>query len=888
MFRRLTEWLLQKFCNEQLYEAISGDLEELYELDRQAYSQRRANRRYVVNSISFLRYHRLRKKQSSKTNNNMSLVKNYIKVSGRDLIRHKLYTSINLVGLISAFTIALMILQYVVYEVGFDRFHADYDRIYRVVNDRYQNGELVQHGTITYPTIGPAMEKDFPEIASYTRMTFNTRNYIGYADNLHLTEQFIFADEHFLNFFSFDLLHGNPEKALTEPFTAVLSASFARLLLASDADVQEIVGKNIEIYERPVKVTGIVADAPSQSHLQYDLLLSYNTFVKMSDGGADASWDWSDFYHYVKLEQNASIVDLESKLEDFGVKYFKEGEVSGSVEKFSLQSLGEAHFDPNMQYESGQVVNGKVVWTLLVIAGFILLVAWVNYVNLTTSRVLQRAKEVGVRKSVGASRSNIVLQFIIETFLVNGIALLISVVLVWILQPFFNQLTGIELSLTQLFDSSFIGMPTPLILISVLLLSLVLISLYPARLLAGFKAKDVVNGKYKMTGSVAWMKKAMVMFQFLTAIALINGAIAISNQVNYMLNKDLGLDIDNTLVVYGPAMEDWDSTFFNNVERFQNEVRQLSGVEHISTSNRVAGSRMGKLFQVRNNSKPEMDNLSLNWMGVGYDYEELYDLKVIEGRRLEPTDYNISFNDGLVYNLLINEAAVEYLGFNSVSEAIGSELTIYSRLWRIVGVVEDFHQMTLHEKIEPLVLQPFRSTSDNYSIKLVGTASEGLIAEIKRAYASIFPDNYFDYYYLRDTYKRYYESEERLSIISKVFTFLSIVMVILGLYGLIAMTLEKKVKEIGIRKVLGARVSQLLLHLTKDFVFLLLLALLMGVPLSIYLIDLWKADFAYSTEISAGSIALTIMLILVFTSVPILLQTKKIASDNPIRALRDE
>ncbi len=888
MLTKLGDWLLRKFCNQQLHEAISGDLEELYKLDVTAHGQRKADRYYFLNSFSFLRYHRLRKGKTTKTHNNMSLIKNYLKVSWRDLVRHKMYTSINLIGLISAMTVALMILQYVVYETDFDRFHTDYDRIYRVVNDRFQKGELIQHGTITYPTIGPTMAKDFPEVEAYTRMTYNSRNYIDFEDDLHLTEMFIFADKHFLNFFSFELLHGNPNSALDEPFEVVLSESFARRISESDINIQEMVGKNIEIYNTPTRITGIVADPPAQSHLQYDLLLSYNTLIDLFGDGADASWDLSDFYHYVKLKEQTSMEGLAPKLEEFGVKYFKEGEVSGSVEKFYLQPLADTHFDPNMQYEFGSVVNGRIVWTLLIIAGFILLIAWINYVNLTTSRALQRAKEVGVRKSIGANRSHVVFQFIVETLMVNSMALAVSLVVVWSFQPFFNRLTDLQLDLNILWASELFGMPFPVLFIIVFILSLVVISLYPAILLAGFRAKDVINGKYKIKGKVAWLRKGLVIFQFITAIALINGAVAISDQVDYLLTKDLGLDINNTLVVYGPTQTNFDSTFFSKVDRFQNEVKNLAGVKEVSTSNRIAGSRMGRLFQVRNNDKPDAENLTLNWMGVGYNFEQLYGLKLLEGRTLEPTDYNFRFGRDRIYNLLINRAAVEYLGYDSVSEAIGGVLTIYGRQWRIVGVVEDFHQMTLHDKIEPIALQPFRDTSDNYSIKLEGDANDLLLADIERLYNTIFPGNYFDYFFLTDNYRRYYQPEIRLSSISKGFTVLSIIMVILGLYGLTTMTLEKKVKEIGIRKVLGARVTQLLFYLTRGFALLMLVAMILGVPLSVYFIDLWKADFAYSTPLGFSSVVIACLLVLIFTSIPILLQTGRIASNNPVQALRDE
>ncbi len=886
MLRRSVDWMLRKYCNPQLYEAISGDLEELYDLDLKAYRQRKADRRYLMNSILFLRYHRLRKRQTTKTQNNMSLVKNYVKVSWRDLLRHKTYTSINLIGLVSAMTVSLMILQYVVYETGFDRIHTDYDRIFRVVNDRYQKGELIQHGTITYPTIGPTMAKDFPEIEAYTRMLFDWRNYIGYNDDLHLTEQVLFSDEHFLGFFSFELLHGDVNTALYAPYQAVLTESFARRLLDLHADPGEMVGQNIELNGTPAKVTGIVKDVPAQSHLQFDMLISYKTYIDMAGEGADNSWRWSDFYHYVKLKKEASIENLEPKLVDFGKRYFKEGEVSGSEEKFVLQPMANAHLDVSMQYEIGEVVDGRIVWTMLVIAGFILLIAWINYVNLTTSRVLQRAKEVGVRKSIGANRSHVIYQFVVETLLVNTLALVASIGLVWFLQPFFNQLTSLDLSPGILLFSELFGMPFPLLFTLTFVAGLVVISLYPATLLAGFKAKDVINGRYKLKGRVAWLRKGLVVFQFMTAVALINGALAISDQVDYMLNKDLGLNIDNTLIVYGPAMTDWDSTFIPKVDRFRNEVQLLRGIETVSMSNRIAGDRMGRLFRVRNTSNPEANNLTLNFMNVDYNFEKLYGLKVLEGRGLESSDHN--YNADSINHLVINKTAVAYLGFASITDAIGAGLNFSNRDWTIIGVVDDFHQLTLHEKIEPIALLPYLSTYNRYSIKLDREPNDAVLVSIQEIYGDLFPGNYFDYFFLEDQYQSHYQPEIRLSYITRVFTILSIIMVILGLYGLTTMTLEKKVKEIGIRKVLGARLAQLLFYLTKDFALLMLIALIIGVPLSIYVIDLWKADFAYTAQPGIGSLVMACVLILVFTSIPILLQIGKVAGNNPVEALRDE
>ncbi|MEM7109701.1 MAG: FtsX-like permease family protein, partial [Bacteroidota bacterium] len=283
---------------------------------------------------------------------------------------------------------------------------------------------------------------------------------------------------------------------------------------------------------------------------------------------------------------------------------------------------------------------------------------------------------------------------------------------------------------------------------------------------------------------------------------------------------------------------------------------------------------------------PNHQNLALNFMNVDYNFQKLYGLEILEGRGFEVTDHN--FSGDLVDKLIINESAVSYLGFKSISDAVGATLNFGNRDWMIIGIVEDYHQLTLHERIEPLALLPYLSTFNGYSIKLIGEPHSALISSIQERYDRIFPGNYFDYFFLSDQYAQYYQPEMRLRVISKVFTALSIVMVMLGLYGLTSMTLEKKVKEIGIRKVLGAKLSQLLFLLVKDFAFLMCIALFVGIPLSFYFIELWKADFAYSSQLGVRSIIAACALVLTFTSLPIIVQTGRIANHNPVQALRDE
>lgn len=875
---------LEKYCNKHLWEAIEGDLYELYQSDLKKKGKRKAKINYFLTALSFLRFHRLRNK-NSKTQNNMALIRNYVKVSFRDLKRNKTFAGINLFGLIAGMTVSILMLQYVVFETSFDTFHEDYDRTYRVVNDRFQNGELVQHGTITYPTIGPTLVKDFPEVESYTRLTYNTRNYIEYENELILTNNFLIADEHFPSFFSFDIIKGRKEDCLDAAFKVVLTESFAKKMLKSEESIADLVGKTVNVYGDPFKITGILADPPKNSHLQFELLISYKTFIAMAGEGADNSWEWSDFYHYVKLKEGIDVASMDEKLADFGVRYFKQGEVSGGEEQFILQPLAEAHFDPSMEYEIGNVTDGKIVWLMFAIAIFIIIIAWINYINLNTSRAIQRAKEVGIRKSVGAQKGQIIRQFFTETILINSLALFISILLVVLLQAPFNQLTGLDLSLLVLWSSSLGGVPFPLLFFGTLFLLLSLVALYPALLVMRFSTQDILKGSFKLKGEITWLRKGMVVFQFSIAVILITAAIAISRQIDFMINQDLGMNIDNTMVVYGPSMSNWDSTFFNGIDRFKNEVKTLSGVEMATASGRVLGSRMGRIFQLQSSSKPDDPNLTSNFFTTDHDFFDLFELEILAGRKFTFNDHNL--DGALVKNITINRSAAKLLNYEP-ADAVGRTVTFWNKDWTIVGVVEDFHQLSLHEKIEPIFLLPYYNTGDSFSVKLSSAPTEALISSIENKFKTHFPGNYFDYFFLKDQVKELYNDDIRVGKISKIFTVLAIIIAILGLYGLVMMTLVRKTKEIGMRKVLGASLSQLLVLLSKEFLLLVVIAVFIGGPLSYFALQKWQSGFAYTTEVGIGLIFASSLLLLLISVVTLVFQTKKISTNNPIESLRCE
>ncbi len=877
--------LLAKFCQPALWESIEGDLHELFLSDLNEMGKRKAKINYVFNAVAFLRYHRLRK--HTKTQNNMVLLKNYLKVSVRDLKRNKTFATINLIGLVAGMTVSLLILQYVLFETSFDAHLDDSDRIYRVINDRYQNGELIQHGTITYPTIGPTMAADFPEVEAYTRMIPTFRNYVTYNNEQFLSSQSLYADKHFPSFFSVHFINGLSKNSLDGTYKIMLTESFAKKLIRNGSAMGDLVGQPIHLNGNgPFDITAVVKDPPANSHLQYEFLISYETFVELAGEGANSSWDWSDFYHYIKLKEDASMSAFNLKLADFGTRYFKRGEVSGGTEKFYLQPLLEAHLDSSMEYEIGQVTDGQMVWLMLAIAIFIILIAWINYINLNTSRAIQRAKEVGIRKSIGAVKGQIANQFLIETFVLNGIALALSILCVLFLQPVFNQLTGLELNLLTLLTAKVGVVSFPIILFLVLIGSLTIISLYPAFIVTRFSTQDILKGSFKLKGEIVWLKKGLVIFQFIIAVVLISASIIVARQINYMINQDLGFDMDKTMVLYAPSQNDFDSVFFNKIDLFKQEVSGLSGVKMVTASNRVFGSKMGRIFKIKSSADPEARNLTSNFINTDHDFTRLFGIGLAAGRAFEFTDHNLDGDK--VKNILINESAVDLLKFNDPSEAVGRTIEFWGKNWTVVGVINDFHQLSLHEKIEPIIFIPYYSTYHGFSVKLESEATEGLTSAIQNVYEETFPGNYFDYFFLKDRYNQQYTEDIRLGKISNVFTFLSILIAVLGLYGLVVMTLVKKTKEIGMRKVLGANLSQLLILLSKDFLSLVLIAIAIGGPLSYFALIQWKSSFAYALDINVGLIAAASAVLILISILTIIFQTRKIAKNNPVESLRCE
>jgi len=820
------------------------------------------------------------------------MIKNYLKVAFRNLWKNKSFSAINIGGLAIGLAACLLILQYVSFKLSYDQFNKNAKEIYRVSNDRYQNGKLIQHGTITYSGISKAMQNDYPEVLNHTRVAPQGPLIIINKGNKKIGNQNGFGVENsFLKMFDYPLIAGDKATALKEPRSIILTESLAKKLFdIKGGNFASILNENIIGQTDPVpyKITGICQDVPENSHLYFDFLTSYNTIYSGKYGWKEAEYDFtqSDFWHYIQLKPGTYHKTLEAKLPAFSQKYFQGNKVSGSDEKFYLQPLSRAHLYSDYEYEIGRTGSSTVVWGLLIIALFIITIAWVNYINLATARSVERAKEVGIRKVVGGVRRQLIFQFLAESILVNLIAIALAFLLVFLFQKGFNNLLQTNLSLSYLLTKGLNGYSILIGLILIIVMGISLSGFYPAFVLSSFKPIAVLKGKFSSSKRGIAFRKVLVIGQFSITVALIIGSIVVIRQLRFMTNKELGFNMDQVLVINPPVLTNWDSTFISRTNSFKEELKQLAQVKGTATSWSVPGGDIGRSFNVRQADSATTNRFTVRHTGIDYDYLSVYGIKLLAGRNFTQADHNPDWNK--LHNALINRSAAKLLGFSSPEAAIGKSILSGDKKWDVIGVVEDYHQKSLRYPLEPMRFMPIYGNSSAISVKLSPVNVSKSIDEIKRKYETFFPGNIFDYSFLNENFNRQYQNEQLFGKAFSIFAILAILVACLGLFGLAMFSTIQRTKEIGVRKVLGASVSNILLLLSKDFIKLVVIASIIAFPLAWWVMHKWLQDFSYRVEIGwwiffiAGTAALVIAL---FT---MSFQAIKAAIANPVKSLRTE
>jgi len=805
------------------------------------------------------------------------MLKNYFKITWRNLTRHRSYAIINILGLAIGIAACLLILQYVYYELSYDQFHTKKDRVYRVIQDRYDNGKLSTQWAAGAFAAGRNFKDAFPEIEDYVSMTGRGASVIKEGERIIKLERTYFASESFFRLFSYPLVQGDPQTALKELNSAVISESSAKKLFGTE----KALGKTIRINQNnSYTITGVMKDIPENSHMTADVLLSYSTFIKQvgPDNNPDNAWDWDGCFTYVLLKPGTDVKALEKKLTPLVAQKngdsWKQFNASAS---FYLQPVTDIHLYSNRMIEFKANGDGKTVYLLLGIAFFVVIIAWVNYINLATAKAVGRAREVGIRKAIGSQRSQLIFQFLFESALLNAIALFVALLIILAVLPAFNRMTGMDLGLGLLAGKNFM-----LPFFGLFLLGTFLSGIYPALVLSSFNPITVLKGTMVSTGRGALLRKSLVVFQFTASLFLLIGTLTVSRQISYMQGQELGMNIDQTLVVRGPIVTGPDSLFAGKTNAFTNELLKVPAVSKVAVSSSIPGEPVGwNAGGIRLISAPENTQKQFRVIAVDYEYIDLMGLKLIGGRK-----FSRDFGDKK--GVIFNEAGLKLMGFDKPEEIIGKDIFFWGDTLTVHGIVGNFHQQSLRDAFEPLILRLIPEMRGYYSVKVKAADISQTLTAVRKSWDNFFPGNTFEYFFLDEHFNDQYNADRRFGQVFGIFTCMAILVACLGLFGLASFTTIQKTKEIGIRKVLGASVPSILRLLYKEFAVLIVVAFLVATPVSWYAASQWLQGYAFRINVQQGLFLIPFLIMMVVALLTVSIQTVRAALANPVNSLRTE
>ncbi|WKN43081.1 ABC transporter permease [Tunicatimonas pelagia] len=807
------------------------------------------------------------------------MLRNYFKIALRTLWKSKLFSLITILGLALGMAAGWMIFRYVAFELSYDQFHASADDTYRVYQRIYKDGELDIQTPQVAPAVATNFQDNFSTVKNHTRLVvLGPDGVLTYQDQYASEKLIYLADSSFFSVFSFPLLQGNPRTALIEPFSIVISESTAQQLFGQENPLGETItidAENFDGQSPEFEITGVMADIPKNTHLGLGVLVSYPTLFEFVGHQFDDSWDWNNTYTYLQLTEGTDPLSLEREfspiVEQFNEKRFAEANIQW---EFGLQSLPSIHLHSDLQHEAPVEAsvpgNAQYVYLLAALALLILLIAYINFINLTTVKALRRAREVGIRKVAGAQRTQLIGQFFLETLLINLIAVTVAAAIVYLLFPILAEEFELDTDTT-------INIPVLMVVSGNLwLLALVIGSgFYPALILSGYQPVKVLKGQFTKSSAGSSLRKVLVVGQFALAFVFIALTLVASQQVRFMQQQDLGFNPEQIVVLKAPKAIDYGHG--NNYTRFQQASSAASGVLNISGSTTVPGQNIYD-YADRITVNGEETSGVFSIQQVATSYFQQYDIKILAGR---------TFSDILGHQTVINYSALKLLGFNNAQEALGKTLEQNGRQEEIIGVVQDFHHQSLKKAIEPILFQS-RSTFNYYTVKVQTNNLSRTLEQLQENYQSLFPGSPFEYFFLDEFFNRQYQSERQFNALFRLFSGLAVVIACLGLLALSSFNLTQRTKEIGIRKVLGASVSNLIVLLSTDYLKLIGIALVIAVPVANYFATEWLNNFAYAIDISVGLLLLPGVIILTLTLLTISSQTLTAARRNPVNSLREE
>ena len=798
------------------------------------------------------------------------MIKNYFKIALRSLLKNKTSSVINITGLTAGLTCCLLMVLYIQHELSYDKFQNKGDRIARVIMEYSFNGGELSKGNYTSTRVFPAFKNNFPEVEEGVRMS-GVMRVVKYGDKLFNEKKFIYADSTFFNIFSFKLLSGNTSSVLKSPNMVVITKSTAKKYFGNENPV----GKTILVggLQENYLVTGVSEDCPSNSQIKYDFIASFSSFGPAQQ----QTYFDANFTTYLLLKNKDAIASLQGKIGSFMKKEVSTGYDPGTYINFELEPYTRIHlyskfdgFEPNS--------NITYIYIIAAIALMILIIACFTYINLSTARSMERAKEVGIRKVSGAFGNQVFWQFISESFLVTIISLLLSFSLAALLLPIFNKLADKNLLIADLVQ--------PVIIFIALCIALVIALLagsYPALILSRFQPVRVLKGSFKNTSSGAWLRKSLIVFQFSISIFLIVATFIIQRQLKYIQNKKMGYDREHVMVM------NIDQKIIDKIDLFKTELKSNGDILGVSKAQSTPVSILGG-YAMYKGDQQEQQAMSVKACPVDDEYIKVNNLQVIAGTDLSKQDIldaEIEDYTKCYYHYILNESAAKAMGWKR-QEAIGKKMFLGSqRPGEVRAVIQDFHFASLHNPIEPLVLFP-GGWGNVLLVKTSGNNLASTISFIEKKWKELAPHRPFEYRFMDDDFAKLYASELKTGKVFNIFSGLAILLACIGLFGLAAFSAQQRIKEIGVRKVLGASVYGLIALLSKDFLKLVVISIIIATPLAWWAMNKWLQDFSYRVTIGwwvfalAGFIALLIALLTVSS------HAIKAALANPVKSLRTE
>ena len=812
------------------------------------------------------------------------MLRNYLKIAFRNLAKYKFISFINLFGLTIGLTCCLLILSYILHEISYDRYNSKADRIYRVTRSfNNKEGIVSLHLGAVSPPFGPLLLNDFPDIQKMTRMLPIGNQPVRYEDKIFNEKDIFFADNNLFSVFDVKLTEGDRNNPLSDPYCVVMTREVARKYFGD----QDPIGKVIRLNNQSnYKVTGIFDPLPSNSHFHPQFMLSFNTLKDSAIYGERnlaTNWGNNSFFTYFLLPEHYPVDKMQAQFPAFIDRHMPTSKRNPTLKqsqftKLFLQPLTDIHLRSHLDEEIEQNSDISRVYIFGAIALFILLIACINYMNLSTARSTLRAKEIGIRKVSGAQRQELIAQFLSESILIAWMAILLAAAIAWLTMPWLNTITGLNLSITSLLTWKVI---LPLLLTPFLVG--ILSGIYPAIFMSSFQPVIVLKGLFKAGGSTVSFRKVLVVAQFAISIVLIISTAIVFQQLNYMQNASLGFNKEHIITL------DYNSGLDNNYESFRTTLLQDPHILQATLSSRIPS---GRLLDEQGASTESGDSLrpvsaDIKYLAVDHDFLKTYGIPLAAGRDFS-RDYGTDST-----SFLLNVAATQALGIKTPDEMVGKNFGYGSIKGKVVGVIRNFNFESMHQAIVPLIMvmgstsQP-SNTYNELSIKIAGENITSSLDHLQKTWKHYLPTVPFEYTFLDERFDKLYRAEQRQGTLFTAFSGIAIFIACLGLFGLSAFTITQRIKEIGVRKVLGASTGSIVQLLSVDFLKLVAIAALIAFPVAWYVMHNWLKDFAYRVPIQwwvfliAGILAAGVALI------TISFQAVRAAMANPVKSLRSE